>query len=396
MAYTGVVSGAVSSVNALAANQMPDVDRVLYLLKPYQSPIFQWLYFSQGANKAEKIINTNAKFSWFEDELYPYQTTVSAMTVSGDHTTAVTVGDSSIFNSDDVVLFEKSEQMAYVSGTGSSLQFTTLDGTALTAVTSGNVKIIGSRNHEFNTPRTSVSTKEVEKYNYAKIFSETVTTTGRYQAGDKYTNGKTHKEQVRKKITEMKFQIERYLLFSTERGSVNLGSGSNYRFTYGYGLLGFISTNKTSYAGSLSEAAFDSYLQSVFAKGSNVKRHYAGANQIAAINNIVKNKYQVVDTDGKQKSYGSNVGNYITPFGMLKLYWNPVMDGKFASYGFTLDEENVKLRYMASDDKGSRKFRIEENVETPGTDGEQTKILFDLGLQVTNEEECGILYDSTV
>ncbi|RMG43486.1 MAG: hypothetical protein D6732_00050 [Methanobacteriota archaeon] len=390
MAYTGVVSGEITSVNALAANQMPDVDRVLYLLKPYQTPIFNWLYFSQGANKSEKIINSSAKFSWFEDEFYPHQTSLTTLGGGASSTTTITVGDSSIFNDGDILFVEATDQLLYVSST-STLTFATLDGSNITAVSSGtdNIKIIGSRNHEYATARTAVSTKEVEKYNYAQIFSETVATSGRYQAGDKYTNGKSHKDQVKKKIEEMKFQVERNLIMSTERGSVT--DSSKYRFTYGYGLLGFISTNVSTYtAGSLTETSVDNHFKAVFAKGSKFKKHFAGADQIQELNNIVKAKYQVIET-ANTKEYGASLGKYITPFGVVELLWDPVLDGKFADYGFTLDSDNVKLRYMANDEKGSRKFRVEPNVQTPGTDGKESKILMDLGLQVTNEETCGIL-----
>jgi len=73
-----------------------------------------------------------------------------------------------------------------------------------------------------------------------------------------------------------------------------------------------------------------------------------------------------------------------------------MMDGKFTDYGLVLDagEDNVKLRYMANDDKGSRKFRYEQGVETPGVDGKDDQVMMDVGIQITNEETCGWLYQS--
>jgi hypothetical protein len=67
------------------------------------------------------------------------------------------------------------------------------------------------------------------------------------------------------------------------------------------------------------------------------------------------------------------------------------MDGKFKNFGFTLDAENIRLRYMANDNKGSRKFRVEEGVETSGVDGKTDKIMFDVGIEIHNEETHGIL-----
>lgn len=393
MAYTGVRSGAMTSVNSLAANQMPDVDKVLYQLKPYQTPIMQWLYFSN--KNAEVVINENGKFSWFEDELYPHQTTVTNITGSAASEDNITVGDGTIFNEGDIIFIESSEQVAYVDSIASGeVDITHIDGTTnLTAVTSGYIKIIGSRNHEFATARTAVSTQEVEKYNYSQIFSETVTTSGRYQAGEKYTNGKKHAEQVQKKIEEMKFQVERNFLFSTARGTATVST--NYRHTYGYGALGLITTNKTSFAGTLGEDAFDAYLKKVFQKGSNRKKHFVGGDQLVQLNKFMKDKYEINTTDGSQKSYGSQMTSYVTPFGIVDIVYDPVMDGKFSYYGLTLDVDNVKVRYMDADEKGARKFRIEENVQTPGTDGKSTKLLMDMGLQITNEETCGWLYPAS-
>jgi len=51
---------------------MPDVDKMLYLLKPYQTPLFQKYFFDSKGSA--KVINENGKFSWFEDEYYPHTT----------------------------------------------------------------------------------------------------------------------------------------------------------------------------------------------------------------------------------------------------------------------------------------------------------------------------------
>jgi hypothetical protein len=78
--------------------------------------------------------------------------------------------------------------------------------------------------------------------------------------------------------------------------------------------------------------------------------------------------------------------------GTIKIVWDPVLDGKFVNWGITIDEGNVKGRHMGNDDKGSRKFRIEANVQTPGTDRKETKLLADIGVQIEQEETMGVLY----
>src|ERR1035441_3315162 len=77
MAYTQVISGVRTQDNGvLANNQRPDIDTTLKVLEPYQTPFLQFLFFSNKQSKP--VINKSGKFSWFEDEYQPYQSTVKA------------------------------------------------------------------------------------------------------------------------------------------------------------------------------------------------------------------------------------------------------------------------------------------------------------------------------
>jgi len=387
MAYTGTIIGTQTTVNQLAANQMPDVDRFLYLLEPYQTPLMQKLYFEK--NKSEKVINENGKFSWFEDELFPHQTTVTNITGGATSEDNITVGSYTYFNVGDVWLIDTTEQVVYIDSLDSNqVDITILDGaTNITACTTGSMRKIGSRNHEFDTARTAVFTSEIEKYNYCTIHSETVTTSGRYQAGEKYTNGKSHAEQVKKATLQMKLTFERNFWFSTLAYSGTIST--NYRITFGEGFLGRVTTNKVPYTGTITEDVFEDFLKTVFQKGSKVRDIYLGADALMDINKFIKDKYQL---NNMTTEYGVDVAKYTTPFGKANLIWNPIFEGKFSYSAFAVDPSKIKMRYMDSDDKGSRKFRLEENVQTPGTDGKSTKLMADIGCQIPNEEVHGILY----
>lgn len=394
MAYTGIVEGTRGTDSLLAANVKPDIDEVIRVLKPYQTPFLQWLWFFN--RKGREVRNAYGKYSWFENEFFPHQTAITAeITASGTPATltlsASNVQSIALFNDDDIVFIEETEEMAYVSSrTASEVVLTNIDAVSdLTSLSSTGsfLKVIGSRNSEYSSVRTAMTTKEVEKYNYLNIFSESIATTGRAQAGESFTDGMTHDEMVEKRIEEMKLQIERYFLFAPAHGYATTG---NYRTTWGHGFIGRVSSNVNTYSSGLTESVFDEHLKEIFQKGSNHKVHLCGGNQLADINKFIKDRYEL-NPDPSVDVYGIHLKEYITPFGMVDIIWNPVMDGKFADAGFTIDAEKVRLRYMAPDKKGSRKFRIEENVETPGVDGTTTKILFDLGIEIQNEECHGIL-----
>lgn len=400
MAYTGVVSTVRSSATALAANTKPDIDSVLRLIKPYQTPLMQWLFFSNKQSKV--VLNKNSKFSWFEDEYLPHQTTVTAaVNLTSTYylnLTSSNCANVSFFKLYDLVYIEANDELAFVSTVTSSTDITLTKvhatiPTALTAIAAGDigsyVKIVGSWNLENNEKTTSLTTQEVEVYNYCTIFNEGIGSTGRDQAGENYTDGKTHDEEVMKKMEEMKLMYERNFLFSNVAATT--GTTTATKKTIGKGLKGFFTSNAVSYAGAISEVGLDNFFSQVFAKGSQNRTFVVGNNLFNGIAKIAKDKQgsfpSVIDS-----SYGGRVNTYIHGMGDVKIVRNSLMDGKFANAGFIYQEDQIIPRHMGNDKKGSRKFRIEANVETPGADRTETKLLADIGLQVNNQELGGFLY----
>lgn len=383
---TTILTGALNSGNVLAANQMPDNDRYLYLLEPYQSQFFQKLYFSQRPSK--EVTDSTGKFSYFEDELYPHQDTLSGSGITGGSSSEDNIGltNGTYFQQDDMLLVEATEEMVYVHSVASSeVDITSMDGGNITAATSGYVKKIGVRVQEINTPRTATATQEVQVYNYLTIFSESVEMSSREQGAKHFTNGRTFDEQVEKRVKEMKQMFERNFMFATESGRDTSGT---YPVTWGKGFLGIVTTNRISYT-TVTETAFDAFWQSVFdTGGSNMRDFYCGAQLASWVNKILKDKYQITGIPAKE--YGVDLMKYLTPFGMVNVYWNPRMDGGFTTKGFAVDWENLSVRYMANDNKGPQKFRIEDDVETNGSSSTKSKLYADLGFELPNESKHGI------
>ena len=168
------------------------------------------MYFSE--DKAEVVINENGLFNWFEDEFVAHQATLDGSGITGGAATeAIGIVSAAWINVGDIFIDEANDELVYVTVVTSATAITigSLDGGNLSASAgAGGLKKLGSRNNEFATARTAISTKEILVNNYLNIHSETVTTSGRYQSGEKYTNGKTHDDQVQKKVEEMKFEFE--------------------------------------------------------------------------------------------------------------------------------------------------------------------------------------------
>lgn len=403
MAYTGHISTVRSSAaGVLAANQKPDIDTVLRLIKPYQTPLMQWLFFS---NKQSKVVtNANAKFSWFEDEYLPHQTTIlTAVGLTSTYylnLTTTQATDVSFFKLNDLVYIEANDELAFVSTVASATDITLTKvhatiPTALTAIAASGigsyVKIVGSWNLENNEKTTSITTQEVEVFNYCTIFNEGIGSTGRDQAGQNWTDGKTHDEEVAKKMEEMKLMYERNFLFSNV--AVTTGTTTATKKTVGKGLKGFFTTNATDYSGAITKVALDAFFSSVFRKGSMNRTFVVGNNLFSGITEIATDKQgnfpSVIDS-----TFGGRVNTYLHGMGDVKIVRDSVMDGKFSDSGFIFQEDQIIPRHIGNDKKGSRKFRIEANVETPGADRTETKLLADIGLQVNNQELGGYLYKS--
>lgn len=391
MAYTGIGTGTHTGDSNLAANAKPSIEQAIAMLRPYQTPVLQWTHFSN--RPMVEVRNKYGKHSWFENEFYPHIVNVSS-SITGGSTLTITssnVDNPTYLQLDDTVLIEATNEWGYVSsitaGSGSDRTITPFSG-SFTAVPSGIIKIIGNVRIEVNTTPTYKYTQEVEKYNYNQIFTESVDMSGRDMSGDAWTDMDTINERLELQIEQLKLKIERAFLHNL--ASFRIGSGSTVR-SGTQGLLGRITTNVTSYTGGLTEEDLDNHFKTVFAKGSNVKYHYCGSDQLADINKIVKAKQMI--WEAVPTKYGVKVFSYMTPFGDVKLVWNPILDGTvYAKYGITIDESKVKGMYQAAEKGGqARKFRIERDVQTPGNDQKTHKILADVGIMVQNEETCGVL-----
>lgn len=400
-----IKTGTIGTGALLTTNVKPDIDKFLKLLEPYNRPLLNFLLLSK--RKSKPVYSQYAKFEWFEKHFMPRSTTVSAAIALTGITLVLTssnVAQKEIFGLYDIVIIEETSEMAYVSsviaGGGSDVVLTHMDGTTtLTALTStsNNIRIIGKRVFEYAGRTDYKTTQEVNVYNYLNEFREFVSTSGRAEAGEAYTDGLSHDERVEQRIKELQLQIETYFFFANARGYATSG---NTRTTWGYGLDGYLTTNVKSYSGALTEPAWRNYLKPVMKSGSksgsaNNKIHFANSDQMDEIETIMKDYYQLIQTPkdiSLFNEFGASVKTYRMYSGTVSLVWDPVLDDMTNAGGYTLDEANITLRHMAPDKKGSRKFRVRTNTQNNDVDGTETEILFDLGLQCEHETTHGKLY----
>jgi len=305
-----IIQGIRGAGNGLAANQKRDIWKTLMVLKPYNTPLSQFIIF--GRKPSKPVFNKTGTFSWMEDTLLPHDTTTTAAitAVSGQLTlNATNCADFSIFNVDDLVLITETSKMGIVvSTTSTTAVLENPDGTALTDLTSGHyITILTSMNSENALQRTAYTTQEVEKTNRLTIMSDTVSVTNREEAGQSYTNGLSLAEQIQKKMEEMKFQFERLALLSLTSGLAT--TTDSMVKSWGQGALGTFTTHASTYT-TTTEAGLDTWLEAVGKQGSTSRLLLAGSTVYFDIQKIIKAKYGTLPTNQIVKKYGVDLTTY--------------------------------------------------------------------------------------
>ncbi len=399
MAYTGIISGQRGGGNTLAANQKPDIWSTLGLLEPYSTPATQFLFF--GSKRQKSVMNKQGKYSWMEDELFPHQAEVAVDVSAGSDEYALTstnVPLVAIFTVNDLVMLEQTDELMYVSAAAATTATLASPSgatvtTTLTAAGVNGLKILGSFFTEGSAQPVAESTKEIEVTNYLTTMKKTVSTTGRDQAGEAFTDGLSQAEQAQKAMKEMKFQFERLAMISPSSG--NASSAGALVQTWGKGLLGMLTTNsQTTTTANLTEALLDTFLAAIGEKGSPNKILYCGSDKYYKIQTLMKAKIVPNLSNAIMTKYGVEVIRYKYGHLSIDVIWNPVLDGKYTDWIIAVDKDKFVGRFMANDLKGSRKFRIERGTETPGTDGTTDLLLSDIGAQYINEETGGVIIEA--
>jgi len=376
-----------------------DVENKMYLIEPYNYPLFQYLFLQK--NKSIQTGHPLTKHEWPEDELIPALDTMSAAGTGGSTTMTVTPTEISLYRVGTKIRFEETDETGRVTSIDTSTFVATRDSGNWTNVSNGtNIHLIGEAYTEAQAPTSFVKTSKVMMYNYCQIFSKFVSMSERAvmasMNGGLY-GGNDWEYEMDKKAKEIKRDIELAFWFN---GSALASSSSNIYTTQTAGVIQQIVDGGglvQPYEGSIGEDAFDNFLKQK-KLGSNNATLFCGVDAAADIEKIVKARYSNI---GPVKKYGaidgSNNVDVITYSAVGKtvdIMRNPLWEGKYAKWAVLLDDEHVKLQHAAPDHKGSRKMRIEQLVKADGTPLKEAQFKSDVGVDVINAKTACILKPS--
>jgi hypothetical protein len=361
------------------------VDKV-FLLEPNKHPLVTLLnqvQASDGAYKGSRIMKAstgNPEFKWFEDVYGGRYAKVATGAAAGAASFDVSGAGSSsahIFTVGDVVKVARTGENVLVTAitdTDTIAVTRSVGDTPAAAVVAGDgLFIVGNASEENALARNANTTRSTAQSNYTQIFKTTIALSGTEDAAKLY-GGRDLPYLRSKKATEHALDIERAFWWG-EKGSDTSGTqGHPRRFTGG--VLEFIEGGNSyiqNQGGALTAPDLNTFLREGFTYGNSTKMLFAGGVLLQAINEIARGQIQ---TNVGDTVYGIKVSTWMTAFGEVKIVHNPLFVEDYAGYGFLLDMECFKYRYM-----DGRDTKLMTNIQAPDADGIIDQYLTECGLQ---------------
>ncbi|MBL0710127.1 MAG: DUF5309 family protein [Colwellia sp.] len=310
-----------------------------------------------------------------------------------DDPVAITVdgaGSSSahIFTVGDIVKNSVSGENLLVTVITSSTVITCSRAFGTTVATAGTdddgLFIVGNVNAENSGARNVNTTRTTKETNYTQIFKTSMTVSGTENAASLH-GGKDLPYQRAKIGTQHALEIERAFWLSEKKEDT---TGHPKRSTGG--ILEWILSSGAytqDAGGTLTVSEFSTFLREGFTYGSTNKYFFCGGLVLQAINEFARG--QIV-MKPMAKSYGMQIGTYVTAFGTINLVHNPLFTGAYAGAGFLLDMSCFKYRFM-----NGRDTTLSTNIQAPDVDGIIDQYLTEAGLQRTQAARCAYLYGVT-
>lgn len=125
--------------------------------------------------------------------------------------------------------------------------------------------------------------------------------------------------------------------------------------------------------GMLTAPDFNTFLREGFTYGNNTKVLFAGGLVIQAINEFARGQLVIQPL---ATTYGVQISKYVTTFGTVNIVSHPLFVEDYAGYGFLLDLECFRYRYI-----NNRDTHLRLNIQANDADSEADEYLTECGLE---------------
>lgn len=377
-----MITNVRSTGNVLAVRRVVDMASKIDVLEPDSAPL------TQLSKKMKKTEVFNPDFKWMDED---------ALTKSDaiNYSTGYTAGDTSIvvdtgtrFRGGDVVKnIGSGEQMLVVSVSTNTLTVVRSFGTtAAGAMTDNDVLlIVGNANQEGATKRNIKVQDQVERTSYTQIYRTPFGITRTADKSKMYA-GRDLKHQRMTQMIEHQKEMERSFWWGEPE--VNTTAATNPIRSTG-GVDYWISTNGKDFSGAATQLEFDEYLRVGFRYGGRKKWLFSAPLITSAISYWASGKLQVTPKD---KTFGIDVQQWLTPFGMINIINSNLFTEvtTYSGYSYLLDPAQPEYAYLTGSDT-----KLKTNIQANDADGEEDEYISECGLRFWSEKKGSVGYGVT-
>lgn len=382
-----------SAISSAEGRLVVDAVDKIFLLEPNKHPLVTLLtnvgkvwdgkaWVGAGIAKAS---TTNPEFKWFEDYYGGRFATVGGAGYNNsDDPVTITVsvvgaGSSSayIFTPGDVIRNTRSGENMLVASVASGTTITAKRAFGTSAAAAGNagdsIFIVGNASEENASARNVNTTRSTPNTNYTQIFRTSIALSNTEKEVKLY-GGPDLPYQRAKKGTEHALDIERAFWWSQKFYDTTGTQGHPRRSTGG--VLEFISQGNSyvqNQNGPLTASDFNTFLREGFTYGNDTKTLFASGVVLQAINEIGRGQIRIKP---EERTYGVQISEWYTPFGMINIVHNPLFVDAYSGYAFLLDLEGFRYRFLQG-----RDTTLRTNIQAPDVDGEVDEYLSEVGLE---------------
>lgn len=294
----------------LIGKKISVVDEIL-LLNPYQTPLISLLGFDDPVTQVEHV--------WYEDELFPTTSKLTAAIADGAATSAV-VADVTPFRVDQVI--RVNDELMLITGINTGTKTLTVvrgfgGSTAAAQANNSVVEVLFNQGKEGQDARAARYKQRVRKSNVTQIFDDSIEVSGTADAVTQYGIDDLYEYEKQKKQLELALSLEKALI-----GGIYYDNGTDLRTMRG--IRNFITTNVIDGSGAaidlkkINDAAQAVYEAGGFQTGGDYVL-LAGATQKRNISQISNTKIQITQSE---KLRGQVVEAIATDFGQFPVILN--------------------------------------------------------------------------
>lgn len=381
-----IKTGLFDTEDELSNRRKVDMSERMYRLQPDDQQ-FRVILNRLGSKEAVREI-----VEWLESELMPRVSAQAASAASADTAITVTTGDgNTIFRIGHVVRnMETGEGYLVTSTSANSIGVTRSWGgtAAATASSVAKLLIVGNASAQGASSGASHITQKVRAFNYIQDQRDPLHMSDFETAIDLYGGREPGEELTQKAVEHARAEENSYFWgardFNASASPGPMGSCG--------GAIEYISTYITNASGALTPAEFDTFLEGPFSYGSKNKVFFCAPRVATVLSQMLRDVWQP-NTVG-ERTFGAKVDAFISgTYGwkipiIVKREWADFDNSgtNYGTYGFLLDVENMRRRYL-------RGFNthIRRNIEEPSSTAVVHEYRTAFSLEFGQEKASGIL-----